>query len=747
MPDGRVVSFPDTMSPTDMAAAIRSASAAAAPPPGVMVHDVNRSYITGGPDEAGRQQPYVETEGMTQQQRQEAAAALEMRQRGGSGTAIARETQPLAQGFSMNYGDEIASLGAAAMARLRGQPFGQSYDLMQEAQRQDLAQTRAENPIGSAVTQVGGALASVPGLSQLGRMGMGLAGRVLGTAAPAAPVVAPAAAAPSLARMVAGGALQGAGYGAAQGFGEGSGLEDRLKDMGIGAGIGAGLGAAAPAIGELGRAGVNKALDAYRVGRAYSGLGMGRPAGDAVTRALAADDAFAGGVGAQNIARAGPEGMLANAGPSAVGALDYTVQRGGPGTLVAGQAIRQRGQEANRALTGALDDVLGAPQGVNAMVTDIRQGSAAARDAAYTAAYAKPIDYSAPAARDLEGFLSRVPAKAITKANELMQLEGVQSNQILAKIADDGTVSFTRMPDVRQIDYITRGLKHLAESGEDAGKLGGRTDFSRAYTNLSRDIRSVTGDLVPEYGVALNTAADAISRGQATRIGYDLLKAGTGRDEVVAAVDRMSKPELEAVRQGLRSHIDDLMANVKAAASDPNQDAREAIAALRQLNSRAAKDKLSTVLDPIQLASLTREIERATSGAQLVAGTAANSKTAGRIAVSEANKAMQAPGTMRQMAEGGGIPTMYRGAMRYIFGGTPQDKLRAEDEMNRQIAEILTARNPAAILPTLQKAYEAAPQNAAIAARVGAAPGQVVPGILAPQEQFLPDPRRRRPRP
>lgn len=748
MPDGRVVSFPENMSPADITAAIKSASAPA-PPPGVMVHDVNRSYITGGTDPAERPPPYVDTTNMTQQQRQEAAAALALRQQGGSGAILPRQAVPLSQGFSLNFGDELMSAGAAAAANLRhGAPFGETYNTMQEAQRQDLAQSRAEYPVGSALSQAGGALLSVPGLTQLGRMGLGAAGRLLGFGAPAAPVVAPAAVAPSLGRLIAGGALTGAGYGAAQGFGEGSGLEERLKDMGIGVGTGAAIGAAAPVVGELGRAGVNKALDAYRVGRAYTGLGLGRPAGDAVTRALAADDAFAGGVGAQNIARAGPEGMLADAGPSTTGALDYVVQRGGPGTLVAGQAIRQRGEEANQALTGALDQTLGAPQGVNAMVTNIRQGSAAARDAAYNAAYAAPIDYAAPAARDLENLLGRVPSKAIIKANELMQLEGQQSQQILANIAQDGTVTYTRMPDVRQVDYITRALRHLAESGEDAGKLGGRTDFSRAYTNLSRDIRGVTSDLVPEYGTALNTAADAISRGQATRIGYDMLKAGTGRDEVVAAVDRMSNPELEAVRQGVRSHIDDLMANVKAAASDPNQDAREAIRALNQLNSRAARDKLSTVLDPIQLASLNREIQRATAGAQLVANTATNSKTAGRLAVGEAMKEMQAPGVMGQMAEGGGLPTLYRTTMRYIFGGTPQDKLRAADEVNRQVAEILTARygnrGPQSILPILQGAYQAQPQNAAIAAQVGAAPGRVVPGVLAPEDQFLPDPRQRR---
>ncbi len=50
-----------------------------------------------------------------------------------------------------------------------------------------------------------------------------------------------------------------------------------------------------------------------------------------------------------------------------------------------------------------------------------------------------------------------------------MQLEGNQSQQILARVGDDGAVTFERLPDVRQIDYITRALRQAAESGEGQG--------------------------------------------------------------------------------------------------------------------------------------------------------------------------------------------------------------------------------------------------------------------------------------
>lgn len=651
------------------------------PPPGVVVHDVNRSYVTGGG-------PSVDTKGMDQPARNLAAAALERRQ---NAPFSMQALAPAFQGVSAGFGDEAVSAARGLTSALTGGSFGGAYNLAQEVQRQQLAQERAEHPVRSAVGQIGGALATAP---------------AFGTLFPAV------AGAPLAARMLAGAGTGGA-YGAAEGFGSGSGLVDRLKQAGVGGLLGAGIGGAVPVAIEGVKAAANKALDYTSITKALQQLGIGRPAGDAVMRSMAADDAFAGS-GAANIAAAGPQGMLVDAGPAARGALDAAAQSGGPAARIARQATDQRGVQANQDLVSALNAVLGGPpQGVGTMTSGIRQGTQAARRTAYDAAYAAPIDYSAPLARDLETALTRVPAKAVAKANELMQVEGAQSQQIMANIAADGSVVFERMPDVRQIDYITRGLRHLAEAGEDAGALGGRTDFSRSYTNLSQDIRGTLRQLVPEYGTALETAADPIARVQATRLGAEMLRPGMARDEVVAAVKGMTGPERQAMQQGIRSHIDELMANVKAAASDPNQDARETWRALNQLNSRAVKEKLAAVLDPAQADALATEIGRATKAAELYAGMNRNSATYGRMAVAEVNKELQQPGAVGSLMEGRPLQATQRG-LQFLFGRTPQDKVAATDEMNKQIAEVLTgARGPAALaeLLALSRAYASIPRN------------------------------------
>ena len=668
------------------------------PPPGVIVHDTNRSYVTGSPAA-----PSVDTKGMTNEQRNLAAGALQMRQNAPFST---RPLAPLFQGLSASYGDEAVSALRGLTGALRGGAFGDSYSLAQEAQRQDLAQERAEHPIRSTGGQVLGALAQAPALGSMMRAGQAL---------------------PLAGRMAAGAGI-GAGYGAAEGFGSGSGLDDRLKQAAIGGGLGGVIGGAAAPIAAGTKAAVNKVLDSLSVGGSLRREGIQRPAANAVMRALSADDAFSG-VGARNIVAAGPQAMLADAGPATRGTLDAVAQRGGPAALVTRRAVDERGAGANLSLRTALDDVLGAPQGTEAAAAGIRQASQPARAAAYDAAYLAPIDYAAPAARDLETALTRVPSAAFEKANALMKLEGAKSKQIMASVGENGAVTFETLPDVRQLDYITRSLRHLAEAGEDAGKLGARTDFSRSYSNLARDIRGTMRQLVPEYGVALDTAADPISRINATRVGAQMLSPAMARDEVAMAVNGMSKPERSAVRQGIRSYVDDLMANVRAVASDPNQDAREAITALNRLNSRAVREKLTTVLDPNEALRLAKEIGQATKAAELHAGMTRNSATYGRMAVAEANKQLSEPGPLGSLMEGKPLQAAKR-ATQVAFGRTPQDKLRAEDEMNRQIAELLTGRRGDDALEAMRlltRAYLAGPQNAgragAIAENLGAGSG------------------------
>lgn len=248
-----------------------------------------------------------------------------------------------------------------------------------------------------------------------------------------------------------------------------------------------------------------------------------------------------------------------------------------------------------------LDTAFGAPMGVDSASTAIRTGSAPARQAAYDAAYAAPIDYASDAGRNLESLIARVEQAApgtISLANRLMAGEGVQSQHIMANIGQDGSVTFTQMPDTRQIDYITRALNQMAQSGDGMGALGGQTDVGRVMGNLSREIRDSLREANPAYGEALQTAATPIGQRQALLFGQELLNRNVPRDVAAERIAGMSEPELAFVRQGVRSQLDEMLANVRGALTNPDTGAREAQQALAQLSSRAVRDKISLILSP-----------------------------------------------------------------------------------------------------------------------------------------------------
>lgn len=669
-----------------------------APPPGVMIHEKGRSFVTG---EGGK--PAFTAPVSPATDRNLTSEALRVRADSPTASGVAAAVSPFGQGVGASWTDEVVSglYGAGRAATGQGS-FTDNYNYAQEVQRQDLDAARTAAPWLSAGSQVAGAL----------------------TQAPALAAALPKMAGMSLLGQAAVGAGSGAALGAVDGAGAGSGLEGRGQGAATGAIVGGVVGGAVPliagAVGSL----ANKVLDGRTVDKNLKAVGLDRAAGDQVQRVMGADDAFSG-AGARNIDAAGPNAMLVDAGPSARGMLDTAMQRGGPAALTGRQAVVERATTAERNLTSVMDTVLGTPEGIQTATTAIRQGGAPVREMAYDLAYAQPIDYASGGGRALEALLKRVPGGVLKTAQQLMQVDGVQSRQILANVADDGTVTFARLPDVRQFDYITRALKHAAESGEGQGALGGQTQMGSAYERLASTIRSTLKRAVPEYGAALETAADDISRVQALKLGRDVLNPQVARDVLAAKAKDMTGPEKEAVRQGLRSQIDELLANVKQAASDPNIEAREVTAAWKMMSSRAFREKAAMFMEPKDAHQLFSELGRAQKALELYAGVARNSATFGRTATADAVKASREPGALGLAMEARPWQSLQR-AQQFLTGRTPQDKLAAEDAIYGQIATALTTqRGPQAAraMQALTDAYQAGAANRSTSEAIGAGLG------------------------
>jgi hypothetical protein len=629
---------------------------------------------------------------------------------------------------------DMSTTGKAASTFLQGVPFVGEYadeGLGWVAGKLGLqSQEDATNSIRAGQADMD---QSNPKTATALRIGGGLAGSAVG--AGVMPWYTPG----SLGGQVAYGSVVGSGLGAAEGtvsgYGSGTDEESRAqnaKTRGIVGGLlGGVIGGAAPLAVQGVSRGLRWGLDQFNVAREARQAGLSRPSYELMTRAMDADGSLTG-QGANRIAAAGPEGMLADAGPNAEALLDVAMQRSGPASNQARNAIEGRATRAGAQVNDALDNALGVPRGMDTMETGIRQGSAASRRNAYDAAYNAPINYADPQGQNLEGLLGRVPGDVIGRANRLMQLNGEQSQQIMARIAPDGTVTYERMPDVRQLDYITRALNLSAESGEGAGALGGQTSLGRAYQNLSRDIRGTLRGLVPEYGQALDTAAEPIAARQALQFGERLLGQGATRDEVATTIGAMSQAERRQAAAGLRSYIDEKLANVTRALTDNNMDAREAVKAVKDLSSRANREKVTALIGQREADTLFTQIDQAAQGLQLRANVATNSKTFVRTDTDRAVRDASTGGLLGAVRSGEPINAGRR-AVQGLLGGTEADNLARTDRVYSEISRALTGQNPQQILRNLQNIARANPRNAAVAQAIGNILGYPIGAPLAYQ--------------
>lgn len=577
--------------------------------------------------------------------------------------------------FTLGSLDEIEGAADAAMT-------DQSFSEARRASRQRSDAQAAEYPIATTTAGVAGAVTS-PAAQ--------LAMRYFPTGG--SPIV-----------QIGAGAGTGAVLGGAQGFMEGEGgavnrLNNALGGMLFGGAIGGAIPAIAQGAGALYRTGRN-ALAEYRgIGQVADDLGISRRAGRLLSDTLEMDDAAR----MRNALRR-PDAMLADAGPSTQGALDAVIQSPGEGARTALGRIDDRAAAAGQRLAGELDRTMGAPQGLNAAQGAIRQGTAGARSAAYDAAYSKPIDYAGEAGMRLEGLLRRVPGKAIQDANRLMQLDGDTSRQILASIADDGSVTFRRMPDVRQWDYIKRALDQAAASGEGQSALGGQTPMGRAYQGLARTIRDTVADAVPEYRTALDTAADAIGRVQGVKFGAQMMRPSVTREEVADFLKGATGAERAAIKQGVRQQIDDTIANVRAVATDPNIDARQAYKAMTDMSSPSARAKLEMLLGD-EWPAVRQALDDTAQALGLRARVATNSRTFGRQQFGQMLDDSLEPGAI---ARGEPVNTA-KGIWQRVTGSTPAQIQRAKSGVRNELADVLTRPNALAALNALEAARTAFP--------------------------------------
>ena len=644
-----------------------------------------------------------------------------------------QQAQERAYGKLSDSTDKMGSTGGAAATFLQGVPFaGEWMDEMLaklgtvtgpndeqtnlRAIREGRDSFQKENPKTATGLQIGG----------------GLTGAAV--TAGMLPWWAPESLAMQVLYGTGAGAVGGAAEGYVSGYGAGTDEPSRKSEAQsravMGTALGAGTGGILPVIGSSLSAGVRRLLDRNNISRTAEQAGLSRPSYELLSRALEADGTIMGAgrqgppTGASRIAQAGPDGMVADAGPAATGLLDSVIQSGGEGARIGRDAVEGRAGRTLQTTNQALNTGLGTPQGIQTMEDGIRRGTQSARRTTYDAAYRQPINYAVPEGQQLEAWFRQVPGDVLQAANRLMQVRREPASaQILLRQQRDGSFVAQRLPDVRQWDYITRAMNDVAQTNDGAGALGGQTSIGSGFQEFSRDIRQTLRGLVGEYGTALDTAADAIDARNALRFGEGMLSARMTRDEVANTLAGFSQAERRHAALGVRSRIDEVLANVKLAATDQNMDAREALQALRDLSSRASREKVTALIGQPQADTLFQQLDQAGRSLGLRANVATNSKTAARQEFKQTLSDYTDDGVYNKLTSGEGI-NAFKSAVQELFNTTAKGKQQSRDRVGGEIARFLTDQNPQGLLQLLQRIAQQNPQNITAAGNIARLPAQ-----------------------
>lgn len=587
-------------------------------------------------------------------------------------------------GTTFGLSDELSGVAGGLKAMFGGKDFGSAYQRWSELQAAREALGREQAGLPGAVVE------GATSLMTMGPEKAALDAIVNGTKVAATTV-------PTLLKTAATSSGTGAALGGIGGFTSTDGDVGQRVVGGVkGALGGAAVGAAVPVVARGASSVVDALMSTQAGNQAAKALGISPDAARFLQTQMGVDDSLSQ-AGLQRIAAAGPEGMLADAGPAAKNVLDYAIQSSGKAGQVARTEIGDRVSRETGAITDALDTYLGKPVGVDTARATIRTTTAPARGTAYDTAYAQPIDYASADGRQIEELLQRVPKQAIDRANNLMKIKGEKSPQIMATVGPDGGISFKTMPDVRQLDYITRGLNEEAQHGIGAGAMGGQTTIGSALGDLSSEIRDTLRLHVPEYGDALATGQDAILRSKAVQNGYDLLKPSTTREDVAGWAKGMTPVQQADAAQGIRSRISDAVSNVTRTISDGDVPAREALKVLRDLSTTASRDKVAAVIGQQKADALFAELDRATKSFELRAAVADNSKTFQRQSMDrQVGSVVDSSGIINTLKKGEPVNAGKR-AIQMVTGATPERALAEKDAMMQDVVRALLARGGGAV--------------------------------------------------
>ena len=399
-----------------------------------------------------------------------------------------------------------------------------------------------------------------------------------------------------------------------------------------------------------------------------------------------------------NLRQAGSEGMIADADTAIAQLLDAVAQSGDIAGTTARRTVQARAEQSSSELSDIMDETLGtAPVGKQTAIEQASARTAPQRREAYGEAYSTPIDYASEAGRNLENIMNELAVidpvlfkRGIDAANRQMRLDKESNQQIMINIADDGTISFDEMFNLKQINYVKEALQKEARAS--VNPRGQLTPEGQALDAMAKQLRDAAVEAVPPYSKALKLGQENILTNQALFASGSLLRQGTSVEDVLKATRSADDTTMQAMRTSLRMEIDDMLGNVKSGIlSGGDSSIAEAQKLLRELTSGNNIKKMRMIMGEQNYAELVPKLGVIRKQLELLARVADNSKTQVRKEVMDQIDTVIEGGIVRAAMRGETVNVLQKGIQQFTGATADADALRKSgilDELQNVLTNI-----------------------------------------------------------
>jgi hypothetical protein len=263
----------------------------------------------------------------------------------------------------------------------------------------------------------------------------------------------------------------------------------------------------------------------------------------------------------------------------------------------------------------------------------------------------------------------------------------VRADRPTGAAAQPGRAQFETPPTVQQWDYIARALQDRAKRER---REVGTSKKGANYEGTLNNIRSELKTQIPSYREALGIAGDTFAEQEAMDLGERLLQKNTTVGEITRFVKTAEKPQIEALKKGIRADIESEIKNVKTSALNPNTDPKELSAALSLLRIPNNMTKMRAILGQQEFDDFYKLLDEQATSIELMGAVARNSKTAGRQDIKQTGEqVLFGGGILSQMGRGKVVNTQ-EVLVQSLTGMTPEADAARRMGLFDDVASVLT---------------------------------------------------------